>query len=87
MTGLLERLGVALPVVQAGMGGGLARHELAAAVSDAGGLGTIGILAPEELRADLAAARALTAKPIAINLCCRSRAGPTSRWPPRPTCS
>jgi hypothetical protein len=37
---LLQRLGVELPVVQAGMGGGLARAELAAAVSGAGGLGT-----------------------------------------------
>ena len=46
MGALLERLGVELPVVQAGMGGGLAGHELAAAVSAAGGLGTIGILAP-----------------------------------------
>ena len=40
------------------MGGGLAGHELAAAVSEAGGLGTIGILAPADLRAELAAARA-----------------------------
>ncbi len=39
----LERLGVEAPVVQAGMGGGLSRHELAAAVSEAGGLGTIAV--------------------------------------------
>ena len=43
MPPLLERLGVELPVVQAGMGGGLSRHELAAAVSEAGGLGTIAV--------------------------------------------
>ena len=43
MTPLLERLGVEKPVVQAGMGGGLSRHELAAAVSEAGGLGTIAV--------------------------------------------
>ena len=43
MPSLLERLGVELPVVQAGMGGGLSRHELAAAVSEAGGLGTIAV--------------------------------------------
>jgi NAD(P)H-dependent flavin oxidoreductase YrpB (nitropropane dioxygenase family) len=54
---LLERLGVDRPIVQAGMGGGLAGHELAAAVSGAGGLGTIGILAPGALRAEIAAAR------------------------------
>jgi nitronate monooxygenase len=50
------------------MGGGVARHELAAAVSEAGGLGTLGILPPEALARELAAARRLTAKPIAINL-------------------
>src|SRR5438876_2934022 len=50
------------------MGGGLATHKLAAAVSEAGGLGTIGILPPEDLRAELAAARRLTARPIAVNL-------------------
>jgi nitronate monooxygenase len=68
MASLLERLGVELPVVQAGMGGGLARHELAAAVSEAGGLGTIGGFTPEAIRDELAAARKLTAKPVALNL-------------------
>jgi NAD(P)H-dependent flavin oxidoreductase YrpB (nitropropane dioxygenase family) len=57
-----------LPVWQAGMGGGIARHELAAAVSEAGGLGTIGILPPAMLRAELRAARGLTSRPIAVNL-------------------
>jgi nitronate monooxygenase len=64
----LERIGVELPVVQAGMGGGLATGELAAAVSEAGGLGTIGILDPPRLRAEIEAARRLTRKPIAVNL-------------------
>jgi nitronate monooxygenase len=54
--------------VQAGMGGGLAGHRLAAAVSDAGGLGTIGILAPDNLRAEIAAVRRLTDRPLAVNL-------------------
>lgn len=54
------------PIVQAGMGG-VARHELAAAVSAAGGLGTIGgTRAP--IAAELAAARRLTDRPVAINL-------------------
>jgi nitronate monooxygenase len=65
---LLARIGVELPVVQAGMGGGLASHALAAAVSEAGGLGTIGIVGPARLREELAAARRLTGKPLAINL-------------------
>jgi NAD(P)H-dependent flavin oxidoreductase YrpB (nitropropane dioxygenase family) len=64
----LERIGVELPVVQAGMGGGLAGAELAAAVSEAGGLGTIGILAPDRLREEVATARRLTGRPIAVNL-------------------
>jgi hypothetical protein len=42
----LDRLGLEHPVVQAGMGGGVAGGELAGAVSAAGGLGTVGIMAP-----------------------------------------
>ncbi len=68
MATLLDRMGVERPVVQAGMGGGLSRHRLAAAVSAAGGLGTIGLLAPEDLRAEIAAARGLTDAPVAANL-------------------
>jgi nitronate monooxygenase len=68
MGALLERIGVELPIVQAGMGGGLAGHQLAAAVSEAGGLGTIGILGPDQLREEIAAARRLTDRPIAVNL-------------------
>lgn len=60
----LSRLEV--PIVQAGMGA-VARHELAAAVSEAGGLGTIaGARAP--IAAELAAARKLTGRPVAVNL-------------------
>jgi NAD(P)H-dependent flavin oxidoreductase YrpB (nitropropane dioxygenase family) len=65
---LLERIGVELPVVQAGMGGGLSRHELAAAVSEAGGLGTIAVGGAAAIRRELAAARALTGRPLAVNL-------------------
>jgi nitronate monooxygenase len=68
MPPLLERLGVELPVVQAGMGGGLSRHELAAAVSEAGGLGTIAVNGATAIRRELAAARALTGRPLAVNV-------------------
>src|SRR5436190_11833607 len=68
VTKLAERLGIELPIVQAGMGGGIAGHELAAAVSDAGGLGTIGIMAPDVLERELAAARRLTGRPLAVNV-------------------
>jgi len=50
------------------MGGGVAGAELAAAVSEAGGLGTIGILPATLLQRVLARARKLTSRPIAINL-------------------
>jgi NAD(P)H-dependent flavin oxidoreductase YrpB (nitropropane dioxygenase family) len=47
--------------------GAVARHELAAAVSEAGGLGTIaGVRAP--IAAEIDSARRLTAKPVAVNL-------------------
>lgn len=68
MPPLLERLGVELPVVQAGMGGGISRHELAAAVSEAGGLGTVAVNGAEAIRRELAAARALTGRPLAVNV-------------------
>jgi NAD(P)H-dependent flavin oxidoreductase YrpB (nitropropane dioxygenase family) len=50
------------------MGGGLAGHELAAAVSEAGGLGTIGFASAAALRLELRAARERTARPLAANL-------------------
>lgn len=68
MGAFLERIGVELPIVQAGMGGGLATHELAAAVSGAGGLGTIGLLGPDDLRREIAAARRLVDRPVSVNL-------------------
>jgi NAD(P)H-dependent flavin oxidoreductase YrpB (nitropropane dioxygenase family) len=64
----LEQLGIAAPVVQAGMGGGLSRHELAAAVSEAGGLGTIAVGGAAPIGRELAAARRLTGRPLAVNL-------------------
>jgi nitronate monooxygenase len=64
----IAQLAIEHPVVQAGMGGGLSRHELAAAVSAAGGLGTIGMMDAEAVGRELSAARASTSHPIAVNL-------------------
>lgn len=50
------------------MGGGLSGHELAASVSDSGGLGTIGFLPPGDLRRQVLAARQLSDRPLAVNL-------------------
>jgi NAD(P)H-dependent flavin oxidoreductase YrpB (nitropropane dioxygenase family) len=76
LSALLERIGVELPVVQAGMGGGLAGSDLAAAVSEAGGLGTIGFVAPDRLRHEVAAARERTQHPVAANLLLPFTRGP-----------
>jgi len=59
-------LGVTYPVVQAPMTY-IARAELAAAVSEAGGLGMLETLT-EEGRADLRRVRELTTRPVAANL-------------------
>jgi nitronate monooxygenase len=58
------------PVVQAPLAGGPSTPELAAAVSNAGGLGFIaaGYLAPDAFAEQLEQARALTHKPIGANL-------------------
>ncbi|HEY0904485.1 MAG TPA: nitronate monooxygenase [Marmoricola sp.] len=47
---LLDRLRIDVPVVQAGMGGGVSGPRLAGAVAAAGGLGTLGLAAPAALR-------------------------------------
>lgn len=65
---ILDRIGIDAPVVQAGMGGGIARHELAAAVSEAGGLGTIAVQGANAIERELALARERTDRPLAVNL-------------------
>ena len=70
MSRLLDLLRIERPVVQAGMGGGIAGHELAGAVSRAGGLGTIGFTSASALAREVAAAREVAGpgKPVAVNL-------------------
>ena len=66
---LLDRLSLDVPVAQAGMGGGLAGPELAAAVATAGGLGTLGLLPPAELREAIGEVRAAAPdRSVAVNL-------------------
>ena len=57
-------------IVLAPLAGGPSTPELAAAVSNAGGLGFLGgaYLAPEQLREQLAVARRLTSGPLGVNL-------------------
>jgi NAD(P)H-dependent flavin oxidoreductase YrpB (nitropropane dioxygenase family) len=65
----LDRIGIEHPLVQAGMGGGVVRAELAGAVSAAGALGTLGMLPPQRLRAEIQRTRELAPRrPVAANL-------------------
>ena len=68
-TRLCELFRIEYPIVSAGMGA-VALAELAAAVSEAGGLGTIGLaaLSPEMVHDEIGAARQLTSKPLAVNV-------------------
>lgn len=68
-TELTRRLGIEHPIVQAGMGDAAGR-DLVAAVSNAGALGTMGTLgrSPQLAAAEIAAIRAATDRPFAVNL-------------------
>ena len=68
-TPLCDLLGIDVPIVQAGMGY-VARGELAAAVSAAGGLGVIGAasLDVEGLRAEIRKVRELTDRPFGVDV-------------------
>jgi len=69
-TELTEMLGIEYPIMESGMLW-LGRAELAAAVSDAGGLGIIGsanFAGAQELRDEIRKARDLTEKPLGVNI-------------------
>lgn len=66
---IADRLRLDVPVAQAGMGGGLAGAPLAAAVANAGGLGTLGIATPRQLRASIDQVRdRAPGRAVAVNL-------------------
>jgi nitronate monooxygenase len=67
---LLERLGIELPIILAPMAGGPGTAELIAAVSNAGGLGSLGAayLTPAEVSESIRRIRALTDRPFNVNL-------------------
>lgn len=68
-TPLCDLLGIEYPIVQAGMGY-IARADLCAAVSNAGGLGVIGGsgMEADELREEIRQVRRLTDKPFGVDL-------------------
>lgn len=69
-TRITELLGIEYPIVQGGMMW-VGRAELAAAVSNAGGLGILTALtqpSPDELRREIDRCRSMTDKPFGVNL-------------------
>nr|UXE46205.1 putative monooxygenase [uncultured bacterium] len=68
-TPICDLFGIKYPIVLAGMGS-VAMHKLAAAVSNAGGLGVIGAagLSPDQMRDEIRKTRELTDKPFAVDL-------------------
>ncbi len=69
-TRFTELIGIAYPIVQGGMQW-VGRAELAAAVSNAGGLGVLTALTqptPDELRREIDRCREMTDKPFGVNL-------------------
>jgi NAD(P)H-dependent flavin oxidoreductase YrpB (nitropropane dioxygenase family) len=69
-TRVTEMLGIRYPIVMGGMQW-VGRAPLAAAVSEAGGLGIVGALTqptPDDLRREIEATRRLTDKPFGVNL-------------------
>jgi nitronate monooxygenase len=67
---LTELLGIRYPIVQAPMAGGPSTVELAVAVCEAGGLGSIAgaLLSPDELQRAIRATRKRTRRPFAVNV-------------------
>ena len=65
-----QRLGIAHPIVQAPMAGGVCTPALVAAVSGAGGLGSFGFAysTPERIQQDIQSLRAIAAVPFNANL-------------------
>lgn len=68
-TPVCDTLGCDVPILLAGMGG-VARSELVAAVARAGGYGILGMVreTPDLIRQEIAAVRAMTDRPFAVNL-------------------
>ncbi len=70
ITALTTILETQFPIIQAPMAGGATTPELVAAVSNAGGLGSLGAgyMLPEDMRSAIKKIRELTDKPFSVNL-------------------
>ena len=69
-TAITELLKIKLPLIQAPMAGGATTPELVAAVSNAGGLGSLGAgyMAADEIKKTIKKIKFLTNKPFSVNL-------------------
>jgi len=82
---LQQLLGTELPIIQAPMAGSQG-SAMAVAVSNAGGLGSVpcAMLAPDAMRAELAAFRSQSSKPLNVNFFCHTPpapdAGREAKW-------
>jgi nitronate monooxygenase len=67
---LAQKLGIRFPIIQAPMAGGATTPQLIAAVSNSGGLGSLGAgyMEPNDIRITIKKIRELTNKPFAVNL-------------------
>jgi nitronate monooxygenase len=67
---LLKLLGIEHPIILGPMGGGPSTPELVAAVSNAGGLGSLGAayLTPDQIGDAICRIRSLTSRPFNVNL-------------------
>jgi nitronate monooxygenase len=79
-TKLSERIATRYPIIQAPMAGGPTTPELVAAVSNAGGLGTLGVAyqTPDAMRAAIRRVRELTDRPFGLNLLMTGYVAPTA---------
>ncbi|MCB0172720.1 MAG: nitronate monooxygenase [Anaerolineae bacterium] len=69
-TALTKLLGITYPIIQAPMAGGPSTPELVAAVSNSGGLGSLGAgyMSPAQMQAAIREIRSLTDRPFAVNV-------------------
>src|SRR6266702_6567962 len=70
MSTFCETFGMTIPVVQAPMAGGPTTPEMVAAVSNSGGIGSLGAeyLSPAQIEQDIQRIRELKQRPFAMNL-------------------
>jgi nitronate monooxygenase len=85
-TTLCDRLGIAVPIIQAPMAGGWTTPALVAAVAEAGGLGTLAgaRITPAQLHEQIGETRRRTGRPFGVNFLLAPPAPPEADGPSAP---